>query len=145
MVPAFKNDEFYLTLNDASDVLTTHYQVKYPKQRDLLMKLLSYSQQFVKKRNAIESERMKNPNVSDFSVSKKSVNESVLKTELPSALQSKALKPILSDRIAPPKILFKCSVFKKSGGLLSSEKKLFFFLGISTIIITRYKFTIVSI
>jgi hypothetical protein len=42
-----------------------------------------------------------------------------------------------NDRVLPPKSVFKCEVLKKGGSLISADKHLFLFVGMTQIILSR--------
>lgn len=112
--------------------------MKYHQQRDLFLELLIFARQLAKNRTKIDSENMTNPNY-DFNHKKsaKGFLKNFLKAGAAASVDEKSLKVMTNDRIAPPKILFQCQVTKKSSGLRSSEKKMWLFVGVTSIVISK--------
>lgn len=113
--------------------------MKYARQRELFIELLYFGKEQAKIRATAQSEKMKNPNYHNIQDEKPTkMLQSFLKTEGGPVTEQKPLKAIQNDRIAPPKILYKCQVYKKGTGILASEKTMWLFLGITHFIITGY-------
>jgi len=112
--------------------------MKYHQQRDLFLEMLLFARQLSKKKAIVESENMTNPNY-QFSPRRtaKGFLKNFLKAEAMSASEEKSLKALTNDRIAPPKVLFKCQVTKKIGGLRGSEKRMWLFVGVTSILISK--------
>ena len=51
---------------------------------------------------------------------------------------TKSLKLLTNDRVTPTSQLFQCEVYTKSSGFLATQKKLWFHVGSSQILVTRY-------
>lgn len=115
--------------------------MKYARQRELFIELLYFGKEQAKIRATAQSEKMKNPNYHNIQDEKPTkMLQSFLKTEGGPVTEQKPLKAIQNDRIAPPKILYKCQVYKKGTGILASEKTMWLFLGITHFIFTGYIF-----
>ncbi len=112
--------------------------MKYASQRELFLEVLLFARQLAQKKTVTDSENMTNPNHElETQKSVKKFLKKLLKVETLAPLDSKTFKVLSNDRITPTKILYKCQVFKKGGGLLSSEKKMWLFLGVTSIIISK--------
>jgi len=140
-VTAFKSDEVYLTVNEANETITYHYQMKYPKQRELFLEMLIFARQLAKKRTNEETELMRNPNYHDIpdKKSKKSTKKlmkNFLKVGNYTVVDGKPYKAMMNDRILPTKSLYKLPISKKVGGIRSSEKKMWLHCGVTHILIS---------
>lgn len=145
-VTAFKPEEIYLTLSESNDVKTWHYKMKYHQQRDLFLEMLIFARQLAKRRTIVDSENITNPNYQITSKkSAKGFLKNFLKAEAMSTSDEKSLKTMMNDRIAPPKILFKCQVTKKVSGLRASEKRMWLFVGVTNILISKYNIFVSSL
>ena len=127
-------DEFYLTTLSGRDVETFHYQIKYAKQRDLLVELILFAKRQADKKAGLTSERMRNPYYQiNPDENPEKIVQNVLGNRIPEA---KSLRVLTNDRISPPKQLFNCEVYTKSTAFLSSQRKLWFHLGTSQILLS---------
>jgi len=137
-VTAFKSDEVYISVNEGNEIVTYHYIMKYPKQRELFLELLIFARQLAKKRANEETEIMRNPNFHDIPIKKstKKLFKNFLKVGGYAVVDGKPYKAITNDRVLPTKPLYKCPISKKTGGIRSKESKMWLHCGVSHILIS---------
>lgn len=129
-------DELYLSIDNGDGLQTHHYQIKYWQQRDLLIELILFSKYAERKRTAMKSERMENPNISlkDFDKSSDDIFSGFLEANLDSASLAKSLRMLSNDSVIPHKHLFQCQVYKKRSMF---DKKTWMTIGTSNIILSE--------
>ena len=129
-----------MTITNGDDAQTFHYRTTSAEQRDLLIELLNFSKEVAQKSAASKSENLTNPNYIRKK-SEKSVEDIlniVCKNNPNPNSPERSLKLLLNDRILPIAPLFQCEVMKKSGSIITFEKKVWLTIGCSTIIISKY-------
>ena len=137
-MPGFKKNELYLSIFNGKIIETFHYQVRYAKQRCLVVELISFAKRLAEKNTNEYSEKMINPcsNPPLIERTPEKIVQNMLGLSLNQNSESKMLKLFRNDRITPAKQLFQCEVLKKNNNLLSVPKKMWLHIGVSQILIS---------
>ncbi len=132
-----------MSITNGKAVETFHYQVKYPKQRSLLVELILFAKRLaIKRASSVNSENMINP-TEVVSANQDQRSEQVVENMLGVQMGSqnnigRSLKLLTNDRITPAKQIFQCEIFTKNN-FLSSQKKYWLHVGTSQILISTDK------
>jgi len=137
-MPGFKKNELYLSILNGKNTETFHYQVRYAKQRCLIVELMSFAKRLSEKNSNEYSEKMINPSSKTPLVDKTpdKIVQNLLGLSSNQNSETKPLKLFKNDRIIPAKQLFQCEVNRKNQNILSGHKKVWLHVGTSQIIIS---------